>query len=87
MATMQLTIGALAATWTISQPDIQRILDSIKRDHGKVPGANPGDPPRDMTNQECFNIVASRLTTWLNEMNVSSEKAATPIPPIVMTPG
>ena len=88
MATMALTIGALSATWTISPEDINRILASIRRDHGQVPDGSspPTGAMRDLTSQECFNIVASRLTTWLNEMNKSSERIGTPIEDIAMTP-
>jgi hypothetical protein len=80
MATITLAAGANTRSWTISNADLQRLLDAVKRDSGKV--TNPDGTLRDLTNTECFNIVANRFANNISDQIKGSERAAAPIPPV-----
>lgn len=82
MATITLTAGANTKSWTISPADIQRILDAVSRG---IQATNEDGTPRTLTPAECFEIIASRFITSLEEMTRTSERNATVIPDIVLT--
>lgn len=82
MAQIKLTAGAQSKSWTLPQEDIQRILDSVKRQHGQVPDENSPPGMRDRTQKECFDIIADSFMSSLLNRTESSERNAVPIPPI-----
>ena len=79
MATIVLTAGANSKTWTLPPADIQRILDGVKKEVN-----NPA-----MTNAQCFDWIANRFMSSLDQMTIFNEKKtqaeAIVVPPLDIT--